>query len=79
MLIRSATMTVSIRAWFADVFSSGMAGLAVFLFVCLLWMYLRQKWQQHKDEQERRRQRLAHWGHLYRLEDSGLRSGSTKD
>jgi len=72
-------MTAFVQVWFADILVGGMAGLAVFLVVCLLWMYLRQKWQQHKDEQERRRQRLAHWGHLYRLEDSGLRSGRTKD
>jgi hypothetical protein len=62
MLICSATMTGFVRVWFADLFISGMAGLAVFLVVCLLWMYLREKGQQHKDEQERRRQRLAHWG-----------------
>lgn len=62
-ITRGADVTVVVRVWFADIFLSGVAGLAVCLVLYLLWLHFHEKWQQHKDQQERRRQRLAHWGH----------------
>ena len=57
-------MTAFVHVWFADNFpTTWIPGLAIGAILYVLWLYLRQTLQQRKDERERRRQRLGHWGH----------------
>ena len=56
-------MTALVPLWFDQLFLGGMASLAVFLIFYLSWLIFQEKRERRKDEQERRRQRLSHWGH----------------
>ena len=63
MLSSSASVTAFVRVWFADVFTSGIAGLAVCVMGYLLWLYFHEKVRRRRDQEERRRKRRNHWGY----------------
>jgi hypothetical protein len=63
MVSCGASGTVFVRVWFADVFTGGIAGLAVCAMGYLLWLYFHEKLRRRKDQQECRRQRRKHWGY----------------
>ena len=63
MLSCGAIVTVVVQVWFADILTVGMVSVAVCVIMYLLWLYVDEKLQRRKDKQERRRQRLAHWGY----------------
>jgi uncharacterized protein (DUF2062 family) len=62
MLSCGARVIVCVRVWFADVFAAGIAGLTVCVTGYLLWLHFHEKLQQRREERDRRRRRLAHWG-----------------
>ena len=56
-------MTAISHICIADAPTTWIPGLLVGSILYLLWCFLRQTLRERKDERERRRQRLAHWGH----------------
>jgi hypothetical protein len=63
MLSCGVSLTGFVWIWLADIFTSGIAGLAVCVTGYLLWLYFHKKPARGKREQERHRQRRSHWGY----------------
>jgi len=57
-------MIVYVPVWFAaDTLVKDVAFLALCLVVCLCWLNFQEKRERRKAQHERRRERLANWGH----------------
>ena len=56
-------MTALGHICFAEIPSTWIPGLMVGSVLYILWFLFRQSLRERKDERERRRQRLSHWGH----------------
>ena len=60
---QAVRMTAFSHICLAEIPTTWIPGLMVGLILYLLWAYFRPTLQQRKDERERRRRRLSHWGH----------------